>query len=418
MSTTTPSDPSPSSSATPNYSAFQTELYTSSILHGVKPLVTTDPNKLEDQARAALPLRSYNYVAGGAGERATMDANRQAFRRWALVPRMLRDTSAKKVGVELFGVKYDSPILMAPVGVQAIFHKDREIGLAKACADIGVPYIMSTAASSTIEEVASASGSGHRWFQLYWPSTDAITRSLLTRAKNSGFSVLVVTLDTWSLAWRPADLDEGYIPFFEGVGNAVGFSDPVYRAGFAAACGGATPEEQIGLASAGWVREVCPGRSRTWEDLKMLRGWWGGKIVLKGIQHVDDAKLAVEAGMDGIVVSNHGGRQVDGAIGSLEVLPEIAAAVGKDITVLFDSGIRTGVDVIKALSLGAQAVLVGRPAVYGFAVGGAEGAKQVLRGLLADFEMSLGLAGIDGVEGCKKEILRRVEGGGGVRSSN
>lgn len=258
----------------------------------------------------------------------------------------------------------------------------------------------------------------YSWFQLYWPSTDALTRSLLTRASSSGFSVLVVTLDTWSLAWRPADLDEGYIPFFEGVGNAVGFSDPVFRAGFAAATNGGTPEEQVGLASAGWVREVCPGKSRTWDDLKMLRGWWGGKIVLKGIQHVDDARLAVEAGMDGIVVSNHGGRQVDGAIGSLEVLPEIAAAVGDKITVLFDSGIRTGVDVIKALSLGAEAVLVGRPAVYGFAVGGAEGAKQVLRGLLADFEMSLGLAGVDGVEGCKPEILRRVEGGGGLRSSN
>ncbi|KFY70006.1 hypothetical protein V498_10400, partial [Pseudogymnoascus sp. VKM F-4517 (FW-2822)] len=201
MSSTTPSNPS--TPAPPNYAAFQTELYTSAILHGRKPTVTTDPNKLEAQARAALPLRSYNYVAGGAGERATMDANRQAFRRWALVPRMLRDTSAKKVGVELFGVKYDSPILMAPVGVQTIFHEDREVGLAKACADIGVPYIMSTAASSTIEEVGEASGSGHRWFQLYWPNTDAITRSLLSRAKTSGFSVLVVTLDTWSLAWRP-----------------------------------------------------------------------------------------------------------------------------------------------------------------------------------------------------------------------
>lgn len=255
------------------------------------------------------------------------------------------------------------------------------------------------------------------WFQLYWPNTDAITRSLLSRARASGFSVLVVTLDTWSLAWRPADLDEGYIPFMSGIGNAVGFSDPVFRADFAAACG-TTPEEKVGLASAGWVREVCPGRSRTWEDLKMLREWWEGPIVLKGIQHVEDARMAVEAGMDGIVVSNHGGRQLDGAVGSLEVLPEIAAAVGKEITVLFDSGIRTGVDVIKALSLGAEAVLVGRPAVYGFAVGGAEGAKQVLRGLLADFEMSLGLAGIDGVNGCNPEILRRVEGGGDLKSSN
>jgi len=307
---------------------------------------------------------------------------------------------------------------MAPVGVQSIFHKEREVGLAKACASIGIPYIMSTAASSFIEEVGAASGSGHRWFQLYWPSTDAITQSLLSRAKKSGFKVLVVTLDTWNLAWRPADLDEGYIPFMQGIGNAVGFSDPVYRAGFAAATNGGTPEENVMMASAGWVREVCPGKSKAWSDLGKLRGWWDGPIVLKGIQDVNDAKMAVAAGMDGIVVSNHGGRQLDGAIGSLEVLPEIAEAVGKDITVLFDSGIRTGVDIIKALSLGAKAVLVGRPAIYGFAVGGAEGAGQVLRGLLADFEMSLGLAGIDGVEGCKPDILRKVGGGGWGGSSN
>ncbi|KFY14801.1 hypothetical protein V492_02408 [Pseudogymnoascus sp. VKM F-4246] len=203
----------------------------------------------------------------------------------------------------------------------------------------------------------------------------------------------------------------------EGVGNAVGFSDPVYRAGFAASTDGGTPESDTTLASMGWIKEVCPGQSRTWEDLAKLREWWDGPIVLKGIQHVDDAKMALEAGMDGIVVSNHGGRQLDGAIGSLDVLPRIASAVGDRMTVLFDSGIRTGVDVIKALSLGAKAVLVGRPAVYGFAVGGGEGAKQVLRGLLADFEMSLGLAGIRGVEGCKPEILERTEPSATVKSS-
>ncbi|KFY20256.1 hypothetical protein V493_07713, partial [Pseudogymnoascus sp. VKM F-4281 (FW-2241)] len=243
----------------PNYSSFQTHLYTNSILHNLKPPITTDPHKLAAQARAVLPLTAYNYVAGGAGSCATMDANRAAFRRWALVPRMLRDTSAKKVGVELFGVKYDSPILMAPVGVQAIFNEEREIGLAKACADIGVPYIMSTASSSTIEEVAAASGSGHRWFQLYWPTSDAITRSLLSRAHANSFTVLVVTLDTWALSWRPADLDEGYIPFMSGTGNAVGFSDPAFRASLAASHNGATPESHVGLASAEEVEGVVGG---------------------------------------------------------------------------------------------------------------------------------------------------------------
>jgi isopentenyl diphosphate isomerase/L-lactate dehydrogenase-like FMN-dependent dehydrogenase len=307
---------------------------------------------------------------------------------------------------------------MAPVGVQAIFHEQKEIGLAKACSEINVPYIMSTASSSSIEEVAAASGSGPRWFQLYWPQNNTLTQSILSRAKRAGFSVLVVTLDTWSLAWRPADLDEAYIPFMKGVGNQVGFTDPVFRASFAQKYGGATPEEQPVLASREWIGGVFSGQSHVWEELQLLREGWEGKIVLKGIQHVADARLAVQYGMDGIVVSNHGGRQLDGAVASLEVLPEIVEAVGEEITVLFDSGIRTGVDVIKALALGAKAVLVARPVIYGLGVAGPEGAKQVLRGLLADFDQSLGLAGINGVEGCTREILRKVQYGGDVNSSN
>lgn len=394
------------------------QLYSEGLLGGRLPRVTTDSNKLEEQARSKLALGAYNYVAGGAGERATMDANRLAFRQWKVIPRMLRDTTRRDLGVELFGERYDTPVLMAPVGVQAIFNSAKETGLAAACSSLNIPYIMSTASSSTIEEVASASGTGPRWFQLYWPQDNEITQSLLSRAKASGFKVLVVTLDTWSLAWRPADLDEAYIPFFKGVGNQVGFSDPVFRCKFAEKYAGKTPEEDVAHASQEWIAAVFAGKSHTWEGLKKLREGWEGKIVLKGIQHVDDARMAVECGMDGIVVSNHGGRQLDGAIASLEVLPEIAEAVGDKITVLFDSGIRTGVDIIKALSLGAKAVLVGRPAIYGFAVAGPEGAKQVLQGLLADFDQSLGLGGIDGVKGCTKDILRRVAYGGDVRSSN
>lgn len=400
-----------------SYGSYQNQLYSEGLLAGRLPRVTTDPNKLEEQARSKLAFGAYNYVAGGAGERATMDANRLAFRQWKVVPRMLVDTTKRDLSVELFGERYDTPVLMAPVGVQAIFNEAKEIGLAKACADIKVPYIMSTASSSTIEEVAASSGAGPRWFQLYWPHDNEITQSILKRAQDSGFRVLVVTLDTWSLAWRPADLDQAYIPFFKGVGNQVGFSDPVFRKKFADGNGGKTPEQDIGKASQAWIASVFAGRSHTWEGLAKLRETWKGKIVLKGIQHVDDAKKAVEVGMDGIVVSNHGGRQLDGAVGSLEMLPEIAEAVGDKITVLFDSGIRTGVDIIKALSLGAKAVLIGRPAIYGLAVAGPEGAKQVLQGLLADFDQSLGLAGIDGVTGCKKEILRRVQYGGDLTSN-
>jgi lactate 2-monooxygenase len=200
----------------------------------------------------------------------------------------------------------DSPILMAPVGVQKIFHPDKEIGLSEVCSEIGVPYILSTASSSTIEEVAASSGLGPRWYQLYWPSDNSITQSLLKRAKESGYKVLIVTLDTWTLAWRPADLDGGYIPFVTGVGNQIGFSDPVFRAKFQQKFG-ETPEEQEVKASQEWISNVFSGTPHTWEDIKILRESWDGPVVLKGIQHVEDALLAIKYGVDGIVVSNHGG---------------------------------------------------------------------------------------------------------------
>ena len=262
--------------------------------------------------------------------------------------------------------------------------------MASVAADIGVPYIMSTASSSTIEEVAAASADGDRWFQLYWPQDDEITVSLLQRAKKAGFKVLLVTLDTWALAWRPWDLDHAYVPFFQGVGNSVGFSDPVFRRKFKESHDGMEIEENITAASENWIQAAWSGAAHSWEQLEVLKKNWDGPIVLKGIQHPDDARRAVEAGMHGIVVSNHGGRQLDGAVGSLDMLPEIVEAVGDKLTVLFDSGIRTGTDVIKALCLGAKGVLIGRPWVYGLGIAGKEGAKQVMKGLLADLDQSMG----------------------------
>ncbi|CCD54848.1 hypothetical protein ACHAPC_004990 [Botrytis cinerea] len=395
-----------------------TQLPSDGMFANTVPTVTTDPNKLEDQARSKLAPTSYNYVAGGAGERATMDANRLAFRQWKMVPRMLRPTTKRDLRVNLFGQEYDSPILMAPVGVQQIFHEDKETGLSEVCAEIGVPYILSTASSSSIEEVAESNGpNGHRWYQLYWPQDDEITLSLLKRAKDSGYKVLVVTLDTWALAWRPADLDGGYVPFMKGVGDKTGFTDPVFRRKFNEKYN-ATPEEKLFEASREWVGDVFSGAAHTWDQIKLLKDNWDGPIVLKGIQHPDDALEAVNAGVDGIIVSNHGGRQLDGAVGSLEMLPEIVDAVGDKLTVLFDSGIRTGVDVIKALSLGAKAVLVGRPAIYGLAIGGKQGAKQVLQGILADVDQSMGLAGIQDIKGCNRSMIRRVQYGGDVKANN
>ncbi|KAL8974253.1 MAG: hypothetical protein Q9197_001506 [Variospora fuerteventurae] len=351
------------------YGAYQIEIYRDGILHNRLPTVTCDSNKLEEQAKKFLGARSFNYVAGGAGERATMDANRLAFRQWKMIPRMLRPTTHRDLRVELFGQTFESPLLIAPVGVQTIFHHDKETGMAEIASQIGLPYILSTAASSSIEEVAKANGDGARWFQLYWPQENEITKSLINsaltaqllhRAKSNGYKVLIVTLDTWALAWRPADLDNAYLPFASGIGDQIGFSDPVFRAKFAAKHDNKTPEDDIFLASREWEADVFSGAAHTWEELELIKQAWDGPIVLKGIQHVEDAKKAVEMGIQGIVVSNHGGRQLDGAIGSLEVLPEIVEAVGDKLTVLFDSGVRTGVDVIKALCLGAKGVLIGR----------------------------------------------------------
>ncbi|KAL2072537.1 hypothetical protein VTL71DRAFT_11880 [Oculimacula yallundae] len=399
------------------YGAFQNELYRAGMLRQQLPLVTTDPNKLEEQAKSVLKPTAYNYVAGGAGERATMDANRLAFRQWKMIPRMLRPTTTRDLTVKLFGETYESPVLMAPIGVQSIFHEDKETGLAQVCSEIGVPYVLSTASSSSIEEVAQANGAGPRWFQLYWPQDEEITESLLKRAKENGYKVLVVTLDTWALAWRPADLDGAYIPFMKGVGDKIGFSDPVFRRKFEEKFN-ASPEEKVLEASNEWVGDVFSGAAHSWEQIAHLKKHWDGRIVLKGIQHPEDAKLAVRYGVDGIVVSNHGGRQLDGAVGSLEMLPEIAEAVGDKLTIIFDSGIRGGVDIIKALSLGAKAVFVGRPAIYGLAVAGKAGAKQVLQGILADLDQSMGLAGIVNIEGCNRSMIRKVQYGGDVKSSN
>jgi lactate 2-monooxygenase len=317
------------------------------------------------------------------------------------VPRMLTESTERDLATTVLGTSMPAPVLLAPVGVQSIVHPDAELATARAAAALGVPMILSTASSSTIENVAEASGAGPRWFQLYWPSDSDVTASILSRAKKAGYTTLVVTLDTWTLGWRPCDLDQAYLPFLQGEGVAVPFSDPAFRALL-----DKTPEEDKAAAILRWIFMVT-GTDRSWKQLPFLREHWDGPIVLKGIQHVDDARRAVAAGMDGIIVSNHGGRQVDGAIAALDALPEIATAVGDRIEVLFDSGVRTGADVLKALALGASAVLLGRPYVYGLAHGGEAGVRHVLRSLLADFDLTMGLSGNRSVGQLSPSVLRR-----------
>jgi isopentenyl diphosphate isomerase/L-lactate dehydrogenase-like FMN-dependent dehydrogenase len=382
-------------------SNYANEIYLQG-LAGVRPAFNTDTSALEEPARAVMEPGPFWYVAGAASSGATARANRAAFDRWRLVPRMLRDATSRSLATTVLGTEMPAPVLLAPIGVQSIVHPDGELATARAAAGLGVPMIMSTAASYSIEEVAAASGDGPRWFQLYWPNDDDVCTSILGRARAAGFSTLVVTLDTWLLGWRPHDLDQAYLPFIRGMGLAVYFSDPAFRAGLAK-----PPAEDLQTAVLRWL-PIAIGVDKSWDRLPFLRSHWDGPIVLKGILHPDDARRAADAGMDGIVVSNHGGRQVDGAVAALDALPGIAEAVGNRLTVLFDSGVRTGADVLKALALGAQAVLLGRPYAYGLALGGEDGVRHVLRSVLADLDLTMALSGHRSPSDLTPDSLKRA----------
>jgi lactate 2-monooxygenase len=343
--------------------------------------------QMERRAKKLLSAGAYGYVRGGAGEETTMTANRRAFERWKIVPRMLRDVGVRDMRTEILGTSIPAPLMLAPIGVQSIVHPDGELATARAATDVGLPHILSTASSYAMEEVAEAAGDGPRWYQLYWPNDPDLAASFLQRAEKVGYTAVVVTLDTWLLAWRPRDLEGAYLPFLKGIGTANYFSDPVFRSTLEK-----PPEEDLQAAVGQWIAKYSDP-TVTWERLAMLREATELPIVLKGIQHPDDARRAVEEGVDGILVSNHGGRQVDGAIGSLDALPRIVDVVPDEFPVLFDSGVRSGADAFKALALGARAVVLGRPYVWGLAVGGQDGVRHVLRGMLAELDLTLALAG-------------------------
>ena len=369
-----------------DWSAFQFEIYLNG-LAGTVPELPTDLTRLEQYAEERLSADAVGYVAGSAGDGKTARANRAALDRWQIVPRMLRDVHARDLSVDLLGSLLPAPVALAPVGVLSIMHPEGDLAAARAAAAHGLPFTLSSASSTPMEQVAEAMGDAVRWFQFYWPGDREVAQSFLARARRSGYSVLLVTLDTWLLSWRPRDLDRAYLPFLRGVGTANYFTDPAFQAGLAKPV-----EEDLNAAVLHFAR-MFADPSKTWADLEFLRENWDGPIVLKGVLHPDDARRAAGAGMDGIVVSNHGGRQVNGAIGAADALPGIVEAVGDRLTVLFDSGVRSGDDVFKALALGARAVLLGRPYAYGLGLGGQAGVEHVIRCLMAEFELTLALSG-------------------------
>jgi L-lactate dehydrogenase (cytochrome) len=356
--------------------------------------------ELEQRAREKLSPGAFGYVAGGAGAEETMRANREAFGRWRIVPRMLRDVASRDLRTTVLGTAMPAPVMLAPVGVLSIVHPEAELAVARAAAGLGVNMISSTASSRSLEEIAQVMGSNPRWFQLYWPKSRELAASFLHRAEQAGYRAIVVTLDTCLLGWRPRDLKGAYLPFLRGEGLANYFSDPVFCAGLAR-----PPREDMAAVIAHWSA-VFSDPSVTWDDLQFLREHTRLPLVLKGILHPDDARRAADLGMDGVIVSNHGGRQVDGAVAALDALPAVVSAAGK-MAVLFDSGIRTGADVVKALALGARAVLLGRPYVYGLALEGEAGVRAVLRALLAELDLTMALSGVSRIDQLSAELLQR-----------
>jgi lactate 2-monooxygenase len=372
----------------PRFGDLQNEIYARGVA-GQTPQLPMTYAALEAAAERAMTPRAFGYVAGSAGGESTARANVDAFERWRIDPRMLREVVERDLTTEVLGTTLTAPVLTAPIGALAIVRPDAEVAVAAATAGLGIGMVVSTLTSVPMEEVAAAAD-GPRWFQLYWPSNRDLALSFVQRAEAAGFSAVVVTVDTGAIAWRPRDLQEGFLPFLTGAGLANYLTDPVFTGLLAEPPNGGPAAAAAAVQT--WAGLFGNPRL-TWADLAWLTRHTTLPVLVKGITHAADARSAVEAGVDGIVVSNHGGRQVDNARAALDALVDIVDAVGDRISVLFDSGIRSGAHVVVALALGAEAVLVGRPWVYGLALDGQAGVEHVLRGLLAEVEITLALAG-------------------------
>lgn len=368
------------------FGAMQNEIYNAG-LQGILPQFPVDFATLEKRAHEALGPSLTNYVAGGCGDEHTQDTNASAFHHWGMIPRMMVDCAERDLSIDLFGLKLPTPLFMAPIGLTGEATQDRhgDIAAAKASAATGVPLCASTLANDPMEDVYEACGDTPAFFQLYTPRNRELAESLISRAEKAGYKALVVTLDTWVTGWRPRDLNASNFPQLRGKVLQNYFVDPVFRSLLAK-----PPEEDPQAAIFTWAATF--GQVLTWDDMKWLKSATKLPIVLKGICHPDDAKKAVDTGADGIYCSNHGGRQANGGIATIDLLEDVVKASG-DVPVLFDSGIRSGTDAIKALAMGATAVGVGRPYTYGLALGGAEGAEFVLRSILAEADLLMAVNG-------------------------
>jgi isopentenyl diphosphate isomerase/L-lactate dehydrogenase-like FMN-dependent dehydrogenase len=404
---------------------------------GAVPRVPTSFAELERRARRAMSAKAWAYVYGGAGEGATMAANRAAFDRWQIVPRMLRDTTDRDLSTTVLGTPMSAPVLLAPVGAAGLVTRDADVLIGGGAADAGAPYILSCQGSAPMEETAAAMGDQARWFQLYWSRDEELVDSFIRRAEAIGAGALVVTLDTTLLGWRPWDLNLGSLPFSQGIGIAQYTSDPRFAELVAArlAAPGPKPAVKVTPAAVRTLFSIArhhPGSFRanlrsatpraavetfldvysnpalSWDHIATLRERTTLPVVLKGVLHPDDARRALDLGVDAVMVSNHGGRQVDGAVGALDALVAIREALGPEPTVLLDSGVRTGADVFKAIALGADAVTLGRPHIYGLALDGRRGVADVVRNVVGELDLTMALSGVRTLGEIDRDLLRPV----------
>jgi lactate 2-monooxygenase len=374
-------------------------IYREGMFKGQSPEFPVLFSELREEAFERMSWQAKAYVHGGAGTEETFERNKD-FSRWRIVPRMLRGVADRDLSTKLLGSTHEYPLMITPLGVQSLLHEEGELATARACAGLDVPFVLSSLSSTPMEAVADALGDTPKWFQYYWAADDDVARSFLRRAETAGYDAIVVTVDAPTLGWRDRLLRKGYYPFLEGEGVANYFSDPAFRDSLA------EPPEENPEAAVDRFLSIFGDASLTWEDLAFVREQTDLPIVIKGVLHPEDARLAVEAGADAVQVSTHGGRQVDGSIAAIEALPGVADAVGDETTVLFDSGIRRGSHAFKALALGADTVMLGRPFAYGLAHSGQTGVEHVLENTISQIDLTMGLAGIDDVEDIDRTAVR------------
>ena len=387
-----------------NFGGMQNEIYSAGI-QGVLPDFPVDFSTLEKRGQQALGEMLTNYIAGGCGDEHTQNSNSGAFHHWGMIPRMMVDCTERDLSIDLFGMKLKSPLFMAPIGLNGEATQDRhgDLAAARASAEVGVPFCVSTLSNDPMEAVFKACGDTPAFFQLYTPRNRELAESLIKRAEASGAKSIVVTLDTWLTGWRPRDLNASNFPQLRGKVLKNYFSDPVFRAMLEK-----SPEEDPSAAI--MLFAAIFGQVLTWKDMEWFKSVTDLPIVLKGICHPDDARRALDHGADAVYCSNHGGRQANGGIATIDLLADVVAASG-DKPVLFDSGVRSGSDAVKALALGATAVGVGRPYTYGLAIGGAKGAAWVLRSMLAEADLLMAVNGYPDLTAVRQAGAQRTDSG-------